>query len=146
MSPLQLWVWMHLMARRKMYSIQHHGIKFVSDMRQLQVSGFLQILWFPLPWYNWNINESGVKHHNLYPNPIHLKANLWIFGASHSFAKAIWYHHWQESLFTAILEVKRIWALFDSPLPHRSNSLKYCWWWWCQTTMCNRKKELFHII
>jgi hypothetical protein len=33
-----------------------------------QVSGFLWVLQFPLPknwppWYNWNIVESGVKHH-----------------------------------------------------------------------------------
>ena len=48
-------------------TIQHYVIKFVSYL--LQVSGFLRVLWFPppikrLPWYNWNIVESGVKHHN----------------------------------------------------------------------------------
>ena len=48
----------------KVYSIQHYVIKFVSDL--WQVWGFLQ---FPLPIkHNWNIVESGVKHHN--PNPI----------------------------------------------------------------------------
>ena len=31
----------------EVYSIQHYVIKFVSDLRQ--VSGFLQILWFPPP-------------------------------------------------------------------------------------------------
>jgi hypothetical protein len=48
----------------KVYSIQHYVIKFVSDL--WQVWGFLQ---FPLPIkHNWNIVESGLKHHN--PNPI----------------------------------------------------------------------------
>jgi hypothetical protein len=42
--------------------IQHYVIKFVSDLRQ--VGGFLRVLRFPLPRYNWNIVESGVKHHN----------------------------------------------------------------------------------
>ena len=45
-------------------------IKFVNELRQ--VCGFLQVLQFPppiiwLPWYNWNIAESGIKHPN--PNP-----------------------------------------------------------------------------
>ena len=43
--------------------------KFVNDLRQ--VSGFLQVLWFPppikLPRYNWNIVEIDIIHHN--PNP-----------------------------------------------------------------------------
>ena len=45
-------------------------VKFVSDLRQ--VSGFL---WFPPPVkltvtrYNWNIVESGIKHHNPNLNP-----------------------------------------------------------------------------
>ena len=47
--------------------IQHYVIKFVSDLRQ--VSAFLRVLWFPppiklgWPWYNWDIVESGIKHH-----------------------------------------------------------------------------------
>jgi hypothetical protein len=51
------------------YSI--YVIKFVRDLRQ--VGGFLRVLRFPLPiqltttQYNWNIVESGVKHH-LYVN------------------------------------------------------------------------------
>jgi hypothetical protein len=46
-------------------------INFVSDWRQ--VGGFLWVLWFHstnkkwLPWYNWNIVESGVKHHKSNP-------------------------------------------------------------------------------
>ena len=49
--------------------VQHYVIKFVSDLRQ--VSGFLRVLWFPPPMKltaiiylcNWNIVESGIKHH-----------------------------------------------------------------------------------
>jgi hypothetical protein len=46
--------------------VQHYVIKFVSDLRQ--VAGFFRVLRFPPPinWpprYNWNIVESGVKHH-----------------------------------------------------------------------------------
>ena len=45
----------------------HYVIKFFSDLSQ--VGGFLRVLGFPppkknwLPWYNWNIVESGVNHH-----------------------------------------------------------------------------------
>jgi hypothetical protein len=49
----------------RMYSIQHYVIKFIS--------GLPRVLRFP-PRYNWNIVESGIKHHK--PNqtkPI----NLW---------------------------------------------------------------------
>jgi hypothetical protein len=60
----------------KVYLIQHYVIKFDSDLRL--VGGFLWVLWCPLPTkttatYNWNIVESGIKHHNL--NPIFLKTN-----------------------------------------------------------------------
>ena len=50
----------------ELYSIKHYLIKFISDLRQ--VGGFLRVLWllhqynWP-PRYNWNIVESGVKHH-----------------------------------------------------------------------------------
>ena len=43
------------------HSIQHCVIKFVSDLRR--VSGFLCQSSWPSR-YNWNIVESGVKHHN----------------------------------------------------------------------------------
>ena len=54
-------------AHGEVYSIQHYVIQFVSDL--LQVGDFLWILRFPppiklTPRYNWNIVESGVKHHN----------------------------------------------------------------------------------
>ena len=42
------------------WGVQHYVIKFVNDMRQ--ICGFLTVLRFP-PRYNWNIVESGVKHH-----------------------------------------------------------------------------------
>jgi hypothetical protein len=55
--------------RGKLYSIVHYVIKFVSDL--WQVSGFLRVLRFlpsnKMQRYNWNIVESGIKHHN--PNP-----------------------------------------------------------------------------
>ena len=48
--------------------VQHYVIKFVSDLWQVVV--FLRVLRFPPsknwpPWYNWNIVESGVKHHKI---------------------------------------------------------------------------------
>ena len=48
-------------------SIQHYIIKLVSELRQ--VDEYLQILLFPpsIKWpprYGWNIDASGVKHHN----------------------------------------------------------------------------------
>ena len=48
----------------KVYLIQHYVIKFFSDLWQF--SGFLHQLNWP-PWYNWNIAESGIKHHNHNP-------------------------------------------------------------------------------
>jgi hypothetical protein len=47
-----------------MYSIQLYVIKFFSDLQQ--VSGFLWVFQIP-PRYNWNIVESGIKHHNTNP-------------------------------------------------------------------------------
>ena len=52
----------------ELYSVQYYVIKFVSDF--WQVGGFLRILRFPQPIklttrYNWNIVESGVKHHQV---------------------------------------------------------------------------------
>ena len=53
-------------VHREVYTTQHYVMKFVSDLRQ--VGGFLRVLWFspPInrpPRSNWNIVESGVKHH-----------------------------------------------------------------------------------
>ena len=48
----------------EVYSIQHFAEKFVSDLRQ--VAGFFRVLQFP-PRYNWNIVESGIKHHKPQP-------------------------------------------------------------------------------
>ena len=57
-------------AHVEVYSMQHYVIKLVSDLRQ--IGGFLLVLRFPpliklTPRYNWNIVESGVKHHNHNP-------------------------------------------------------------------------------
>ena len=57
-------------ADDKVYSTQLYVIKFVSDLRRSVVfSGSTKKKW--LPWYNWNIVESGVKHHK--PNLSHMK-------------------------------------------------------------------------
>jgi hypothetical protein len=47
---------------RSWRGVQHYVIKFVSDL--WQVGGFIRVLRFP-PRYNWNIVESGVKHHQV---------------------------------------------------------------------------------
>ena len=50
----------------EVYSIQHY-VKFVSDMVLSAHSNFLH-LWNWPPRYNWNIIESGIKHH-IPPSP-----------------------------------------------------------------------------
>jgi hypothetical protein len=53
-------------AHGDVYWKLHYVIKFVSDLRK--VGGFVRVLWFLPPIiYNWNIVESGVKHHNINP-------------------------------------------------------------------------------
>ena len=53
----------------EVYLIQHYVIKFVSDLRQ--VDGFQRVTGTPVSstnktdQYNWNIVESGIKHHKL---------------------------------------------------------------------------------
>ena len=47
-----------------------------------QVCGFLRVLWFPpqknwLPWYNWNIVESGVKHHQQTKQTLFMELTLY---------------------------------------------------------------------
>ena len=49
----------------QMYSVQQYVIKFVSDLRQ-----FGDFQWNWPPRYNYNIVESGVKHHK--PNEANL--------------------------------------------------------------------------
>ena len=74
------WIYNDIVHMQSEFSAYHHcscefesrscevySIKFISDLRQ--VSDFLwelhQYNW--QPQYNWNIVESGVKHHNPYP-------------------------------------------------------------------------------
>ena len=64
----------------EVYSIQHYVMKFVSDWRQ--VGFFLRVLRFPpsINWpsrYNWNIGESGVKHHNPSANHLSIWSHRW---------------------------------------------------------------------
>jgi hypothetical protein len=66
--------------------VQHYVINFVSDLRQL--GGFLRVLRFPppiklTPRYNWNIVESGIKHHQtnikqelIIPAPTKLRGDI----------------------------------------------------------------------
>ena len=66
LSPLNLWVWILLMARctrTTLYSLS------VTCDRLVVFSGYSSFAHqknWP-PQYNWNIVESGIKHHN--PNP-----------------------------------------------------------------------------
>ena len=65
------------------YAIQQYVIKIVC--------GFLRALQFPPPIkltatkYNWNIVESGVKHHN--PNPKHMHITIYFFWVISTFFK-----------------------------------------------------------
>ena len=43
----------------EVYSMQHYDLR--------QVDGFHRVLQFAPPRYNWNIVESGIKHHNSNP-------------------------------------------------------------------------------
>ena len=58
-----LTLWFRTQLRRSILDTTY-VIKFASDLRQ--VGGILQ-QWNWRPRYNWNIVESGVKHHNHYP-------------------------------------------------------------------------------
>jgi hypothetical protein len=62
-SPLTLWVRIQLMARWPRYNSMWY-IWLVACGRSVLFSAFLH-QWNRLPRYNWNIVESGVKHHNL---------------------------------------------------------------------------------
>ena len=64
-SPLKLWVQIPLMARCTQYNIMWLSLS-VTCGRSVVFSRYSHFLhqsnW--LPWYNWNIVESGIKHHN----------------------------------------------------------------------------------
>jgi hypothetical protein len=66
LSPLMLWVWTTFMARGTGYNMMWSTLSAILR----QVGSFLWVLRFPPPMkqtyspqYNWNIVESGVKHH-----------------------------------------------------------------------------------
>jgi hypothetical protein len=59
-SRMQLFTICISMRNESGWGVQHNVIKFVSALRQ--DSAFHRVLQFP-PRYNWNIVESGVKHH-----------------------------------------------------------------------------------
>ena len=68
LSPLRLWVQIPLMTNCTQYNIMWWSLS-VTCIRSVVFSSFLhQQNW--LPWYNWNIVESGIKHHNPNPNNV----------------------------------------------------------------------------
>jgi hypothetical protein len=77
LTPL---MWVRISIRRV---VQHNVIKFIRHLRQ--VSGFLRFSGF-LHQYNWNIVESGIKHHQtnkqtLYSGDkysVQMKFNQWL--------------------------------------------------------------------
>ena len=82
LSPLKLWVLIFLMARCTWYNIMWFNLSVTCDRSMIffGYSGFLhQQNW--LPWYNWNIFESGIKLHkpNLY---VVVRQNLRILKSS----------------------------------------------------------------
>jgi hypothetical protein len=98
----------------EVYSIQHYVVEFVSDLRQ--VSGFLLVLRFPPPIkltttiYNWNIVESGVKHHK--PNLI-----MTCYCTKHVFL--MWFL-WKAAVFFV-----NLWMFFFSILDPKCH-VRYC--------------------
>jgi hypothetical protein len=56
-------------ARCTWYNIMWQNLS-VTWGRSMIFCSFLQLNW--LPWYNWNIVESGIKHHKLTNHPINL--------------------------------------------------------------------------
>jgi hypothetical protein len=68
LSPLKLWVRFQFMARCTRYNIMWWSLPVTNGRSVIfsRYSGFLHKLRW-LPGYNWNIVESGVKHHK--PNP-----------------------------------------------------------------------------
>jgi hypothetical protein len=69
LSPRTLWVRIPLMARSIWYNIMWQRLAMTCGRSVVfcGYSGFLHRLNWP-PRYNWNMVESGVKHHT--PNPI----------------------------------------------------------------------------
>ena len=65
LSPLKLWVRIPFMSRCTWYNIIWYSLSVTCDRSVVfsGYSGFLpQLNWPPLT--NWNIVESGIKHHN----------------------------------------------------------------------------------
>jgi hypothetical protein len=61
LSPLTLWVQIPL----RRYNIMWSSLSVTHD-RSVVFSSFLQQYNWP-PWYNWNVIESGFKHHKSKP-------------------------------------------------------------------------------
>ena len=67
LSPLTLWVLIPIMVR---CTIQHYVINLSVTIKDLWFSPVLQFP--PPPPYNWNIVESGIKHHKTKTKNKHL--------------------------------------------------------------------------
>ena len=89
LSPLTLWVRIPLMVRCTWYNIIWKRLSVTCDGSVVFSGyiGFLHQLKWP-PRYNWNIVESGVKHHN--PNPKWRKMSIQIYSVS----PFLWFGNW----------------------------------------------------
>ena len=89
LSPLTLWVRIPLMVRCTWYNIIWKRLSVTCNGSVVFSGyiGFLHQLKWP-PRYNWNIVESGVKHHN--PNPKWHKMSIQIYSVS----PFLWFGNW----------------------------------------------------
>ena len=74
---IKLWVRTPLMARCTRYNIMWSSLSMICD-RSVGFSGDSGLLYqqnLPLR-YNWNIVESGAKHHSPNPNPVHVSRGM----------------------------------------------------------------------
>jgi hypothetical protein len=81
------------------WDVQHYVMKFASGLRQ--VGGFLRLLRFPPPRYNWNIVESVAKHHQA-------KYIITLVNLS-AFQKRIFINTYRDDIY--VIVIFRIWIL-----------------------------------
>ena len=90
LSALQLWVQNPLMVRCTRYNIMWWSLSLTCD-RSVAFYGYFYFLhqetW--LPRYNWNMVESGVKHHNTNPKPASFHMDLWFYRIVFAFGSSV---------------------------------------------------------